>query len=247
VRVVSLDYCADQFVVKLADRGAIAAVSRDAVRSFSYLREEARGLPRVRASAEEVLALAPDLVVRSYGGGAALAGQLERAGVRVHQIGWGEDFDAVRANVRAAAVALGQRARGEALVAAFDARLAALRQAAPLETLYVTAAGVTTGPGSMIHTLMASAGLANFQTRPGWNPLPLERLAADQPDLVATAFFDTGAGAAAGDTWSPARHPLAQRMMRDVPVVALDGATTSCAGWFVLDAVEALARAGPAR
>ena len=47
-RIVSLDYCADQFVLGLADRERILALSPDAVKDFSYLRAEAAGLPAVR-------------------------------------------------------------------------------------------------------------------------------------------------------------------------------------------------------
>ncbi|MEZ5998409.1 MAG: hypothetical protein R3B98_06925 [Hyphomonas sp.] len=69
-RVVSLDYCADQFVLGLADREQILAVSKDAEKPFSHLRDRAAGLPKVRAAAEDVVALKPDIVVRSWGGDA---------------------------------------------------------------------------------------------------------------------------------------------------------------------------------
>ena len=80
MRIVSLDFCADQYVLKLADREQILAVSPDAVREFSYMRETAQGLPTVRSVAEDVLILKPDLVVRSYGGGPKAGDFFERAG-----------------------------------------------------------------------------------------------------------------------------------------------------------------------
>ncbi len=244
LRIVSLDYCADQFVLKFADPDAIVALSPDAAKPFSYLRAHAAGHATVRPSAEEVLALEPDLVVRSYGGGPALQAALERAGVRVHQIGWGDGFDAIRTNMRAAATAVGQPARGDAAVAAFDARLSAVVPAESVSALYVTAGGVTSGPDGMVGALFSAAGLSNFQTRPGWNPLPVERLALEQPRITATAFFD---GAVRGqDFWSSARHPIVTRTVASRPQAELDGATVSCGGWFVADAVETLAAAGRA-
>ena len=242
--MVSLDYCADQFVLKFADRSAIAALSPDAGKPFSYMRAQAAGLPMVRPSAEEVLALQPDLVVRSYGGGPALEAALERAGVPVHQIGWGDGFDAIRANMRSAAAALGAPERGEAAVAAFDARLAAVAPASGARALYVTSGGVTSGPDGMIGALFDAAGLVNMQTRPGWNPIPVEQLAREQPQMTATAFFD---GAVRGqDFWSAARHPIVTHVVASRPQAALDAATVSCGGWFAADAVEALASAGRA-
>lgn len=242
LRVVSLDFCADQFVIKLADRNHILAVSPDATRDFSFMRAEAKGLRQVRPDAETILALKPDVVVRSYGGGPQIVPFLERAGIKVHQIGWGEDFAAVRTNVREAAEALGQPARGEAVMADFDRRLARLKPAPQVSALYVTPGGVTTGPGSLVDRMMVKAGLVNFQTQKGWNPLPLERLVTEQPAMVVTAFFT--AQSPHQDYWSQARHPLVRQMLRDLPVARLNGGATACSGWFMVDAIEAMAATG---
>lgn len=242
LRVVSLDFCADQFVIKLADRRNILAVSLDATRDFSFMRAEAKGLRQVRPDAETILALKPDVVVRSYGGGPQMVPFLDRAGIKVHQIGWGEDFAAVRTNVRAAAEALGQPVRGEAVVANFDRRLARLKPAPQVSAIYVTPGGVTTGPGSLVDTMMGQAGLVNFQTQKGWNPMPLERLATERPAMVVTAFFTEQSPHQ--DYWSQARHPLVQHMLTDLPVARLDGGAMACSGWFMVDAIEAMAATG---
>jgi iron complex transport system substrate-binding protein len=242
MRIVTLDDCSAQFVLKLADRDAIAALSPDAAAPFAYLRAQAAGLPRVRPTAENILALEPDLVVRAYGGDAGIGPLLQRAGVPVHQLGFGQGFDAVRANVRGVAAAVGQPARGEAVLADFDRRLAALQATATgASMLYVTRGGVTTGPGSDVDLMIRSAGLRNFETRPGWNPLPLERLVSGAPEMAATAFF--GADGGDLDYWSSARHPVIRRILRDAPVAALDGATTVCGGWYMIEAIETLAAA----
>lgn len=241
-RIVSLDYCADQFVLKLADRAQIAALSTSAASGFSYMRTSAAGLPQVRARAEDVLGLRPDLVVRSYGGEANIAGLLARARTPLAQLAYGEDFEAVRGNIRAMAAAFGHPQRGEALVAEMDARLAAIQPGGKRTALYVTPAGFTTGPGSLVDALLRAAGLENFETAPGWRPLPLERLAGERPDMVAAGFFNTHTTAA--DSWSSMRHPIALRQMRERPVVHLDGAWIACGGWFLVDAAEALAAGG---
>lgn len=241
-RIVSLDFCADQFVLKLADRTHIAAVSPDADASFSYMRVAAKGLPQVRPDAEAIIALAPDLVVRTYGGGPQLAAQLEQAGIKVHQIGWGEGFDAVRTHALETAKALGEEARGADMVAEFDRRLAAIKPAQGLTALYVTPGGVTTGPGSMVDAMMARAGLTNFQATPGWSSLPLERLTEARPDILVTAFFTDQSSQQ--DYWSAARNPMIGDLTRSIPVVRLEGATTACGGWFMMDAMEAMAKTG---
>ncbi|URW76691.1 ABC transporter substrate-binding protein [Sphingomonas donggukensis] len=241
MRVVSLDYCADQYVLKLLPAARIAAVSPDARAEFSYMRGAAAGVPQVRASAEDVLLLRPDMVVRSYGGGPNVAPLLARAGVPVLQLGYAEDLAGVKRVLIEAADGLGEHAAGAAMAAEIDARVAKLAKAsAARSALYVTPGGVTTGPGSLVDAMMRAAGLRNFQTQAGWAPLPLERLAYAKPDVVAAAFFDTRWNRA--DPWSATAHPVARAAFRGRPTAALPGAWTACGGWFVLDAVEAMAK-----
>lgn len=241
-RIVSLDFCADQYVLRFARRADILALSPEARRRYSYLRAEAAGLAQVRPRTDDVLALGPTVVVRSYGGGPGIETFLARAGVEVVQLGYPESLADVRAEVLRVGAALGNRQAAMEVAADMDRRLAALARdpggRAPA-TLYLTPGGVTAGAGTMIDELIAGAGLANFQTRPGWNPIPLERLAYERPDLVAAGFFESKPL----DPWSAARHPVARTRLEGVPVVPIEGAWTSCGGWFLVDAVEALAAA----
>jgi iron complex transport system substrate-binding protein len=240
-RIVSLDYCADQYVLKFADRENILALSPDAKKRFSYMRAAAEGIPTVRPRSADVLALQPDLVVRTYGGGHDIADFMKEPGVPVVQIGFPQSIAEVRTEVLRVGTELRKPDEAAELVADMDRRLAALadRPGRHREVLYMTPAGVTAGEGTLVHELFVAAGLRNFQDRPGWNPLPLERLAYERPDLIAAAFFESQTNHV--DNWSAARHPVARAQLRELPVVPLEGAWTSCGGWFLIDAVEALA------
>lgn len=240
MRVVSLDLCADQYVLKLLDRERILAVSPVATADFSYMRDAARGLKVVRPIAEDVLVLKPDLVVRAYGGGPNATAFFERAGVPVLTVGWASDIASVFNIIETISAGLGEAQRGAEVVSDMRARLDSIRAANPARAaLYMTPSGVTTGPGSLVHEMIVAAGLENFQTQPGWQSLPLERLAYERPELVAAAFFDTHTNHP--DAWSPMRHPVARAQLKDQPVVPLKGAWTACSGWFLMDAVEAMA------
>ena len=240
-RIVSLDYCADQYVLKFADREDILALSPDAGKRFSYMRAAAEGIPTVRPRTADVLALQPDLVVRTYGGGHDIADFMKEPGVPVVQIGFPQSIAEVRDEVLRVGTELGKPDEAEKLVADMDRRLKALaeRSGPQREVLYMTPAGVTAGEGTLVHELFVAADLRNFQDRPGWNPLPLERLAYERPDLIAAAFFESKTNHV--DNWSAARHPVARAQLLELPVVPLEGAWTSCGGWFLIDAVEALA------
>ena len=106
-------------------------------------------------------------------------------------------------------------------------------------TLYVTPGGVTGGPDTLIDEMILAAGLSNFQEEAGWHSLPLEKIAYQQPKYVATAFY--GVETNHSNFWSAARHPLIRNQLANQTKISLDGATTSCGGWFLLDAIEKLA------
>jgi iron complex transport system substrate-binding protein len=237
-RIVSLDYCADQFALGLADRSQIVALSPHAQDDYAYLRDEAAGVRQTPPTLEAVMALEPDLVIRTYGGGMAIGAQLERLGVPVVQLDFAEDYLSIAGNIQKAAQAFGHGARGEALAGAMLSALAEPAAPRGLRALYVTPGGVTSGRGSMIDALMTSAGLTNYVEGPGWPALPLEQLALDPPDVIITSFY--GSAYARLDSWSSAQHPVLQRLLAQRPVIALDAALVSCNGWFVAEAVQRL-------
>ena len=244
-RVVSIDYCADQFVLQLLETNRILAISPDAEKQFSYMRERAKGIPQVRPIAEDVLALQPDLIVRLYGGGSKATNFFERAGVPVVQLPFVNDIEGIRQSILTVAEQLGATERGEMLVREMDDRLSAMQgQPSGRSVLYMTPTGVTSGPGTLVHEMLMAAGLQNFEGRKGWHDLPLERLAYEAPDIVAASFFDSHTNHAS--LWSAMRHPIARKQMLGLPTAMLDGAWTSCGGWFLLDAIEALAEVGNA-
>ena len=241
MQIVSLDFCADQFVLKMIERERILALSPDAEKSFSYMRDRAKNIQSVRPTAEDVLVLKPDLIVRSYGGGPNAAAFFERAGVPILNVGWAGDIEGIKTVTLDMAEKLGEAEKGAAIAADIDARLKAIKSKpnAKKNALYMTPTGVTSGEGSLIHEMILAAGLDNFQKQSGWRPLPLERLVSEQPDLVAAAFFESTENNK--DFWSAMGHPIAKKQLQDRPNVELQGAWTSCSGWFLMDAIEALA------
>ncbi|MDI1294591.1 MAG: ABC transporter substrate-binding protein, partial [bacterium] len=63
-RIVSLNLCADQLLIALADRRQIAGLTHNASDpQMSAEAAAARGLPILHGSAEEVLAIDPDLLI----------------------------------------------------------------------------------------------------------------------------------------------------------------------------------------
>jgi len=241
-KVVSLDYCADQFVLGLADRDQILAVSKDADKPFSHLHDKAAGLRKIRNTAEDVIALQPDLVIRSWGGDARALEFYKSLDIDTFQIGYASDLEGAVRITQEAGAALGQAARADALVAAMPAPKAPEGRT----TLYLTPSGVTAGPGTMVDAIIQAAGLTNAETNPGWHSIGLEGLVQAPPTAVLTAFF--GFDADATDQWSAARHPVLQRILNDADTYAMDESRLTCPAWFVADeAADLSAELGGAR
>jgi iron complex transport system substrate-binding protein len=243
-RIVSLDYCADQYVLGLADRAQIAALSRGSQRDDAYYRDRARGLNQTRGSLEEVLALHPDLVVRNWGGPWDAPAVYARFHTPVLEVGDVHDFAAARRLLLRAAIVMGQKARGETLARDLDIRLARLAENAPAQpppTIYLSAAGAVAGSGVMLNAVIESAGGRNAWRGEGWTILPLERLVETPPAFIATGFFDTGRTHM--NAWSPSRNPVFVRMLARARRVDLPAGSISCEAWTEIDAAEILAAA----
>ncbi|MDB5440338.1 MAG: transporter substrate-binding protein [Caulobacteraceae bacterium] len=245
-RVFSLDQCADQFVMALVSRPDIVGLSYRADDADSYLRAQARGLPLGRVGLEPILAKRAQLVVRYWGGDPTLTRALERRGVRVVRIEDAQTFDGVRANMRAVAAALGQTARGEALVRRMDGELAEARGAGRgRSALYLTSGGFTAGPDTLVGAMIAAAGFRNVAGRMSFQPIALERMTLSPPDALVLGFFDPEA--LATQRWAFGRHRIVRKLARERTLARLPSDILACPAWFAADGPARLAAAARAR
>lgn len=241
-RVMSLDSCADQYVLALAPRDSIVGLSHRAVSRDSHMREAAIGLPLRRATFESLVAARPDLVVRLWGGDARLSKALESKGVTTVTLDDAADFEGVRANVRKVAAALDRRAEGEAIVARMDAQLARSAGAGKgRSALYLTPGGFTAGSGTLIDAMLKAAGYANASRTPYFSPVSLEGLVMRPPAAVVLGLFDVARAGA--DRWGPGRHAALRRVVSTRTAASLPASVVGCPGWFAADGARILAEA----
>ena len=239
-RIVSLDQCADQYVLALSPREEIVSLSPRASAFDSYMRAAAKGLPELRPSAEAVLAERPTVVVRSWGGGMGVSALLKRRGVQVAQIAEADDFPTIRANIQLVSAALGQPRKGEALVAGLDDDLAVAKGAwGDRRGLYLTSGGFTAGRGTLIDAMMRAAGMRNAAARAGFGDVRLERLVLNPPKMLVLGFFEPQGGS----RWAPGRNGAVQRLIAGRRTIRLPAALLGCPSWFSAKAARLLAEA----
>ena len=243
-RIVSLNVCVDQLLVELVEPDRIAGVSRLAADpKVSALPGKLSRFKALRGSAEEVLALQPDLVLAGEFTTGATIDLLKRLGKTIVTVPLASDFDAMRAGIRQIASAVGEDEKGEAMIAEFDERLSAARstiRSRPTAIAY-EANSLVSGSHTLMDAALDAAGYRNLardlKLGPGGR-LPLEMLVAAPPDLIVLANAPDDYRTAAADNL---RHPALMRVLQSRPSIVLPAPYWICATPKIADAVELLA------
>ncbi len=242
-RIVSIDYCADQVLLGMVHRSRIAAVSVDVASDPLFSLPRARGIPRVRPSAEEVLALRPTLVVRSYGGGPRFETVMRRAGVATYTLPYAGSLADIGPGLSATGARLNAAVAASTLRANLAAAVSRARNASRTgdRALYVTPGDVTAGTDSLVADILRTAGYRPYLDRAGWHRLPLERLAGRRPAIVVRGFHESRAYQQ--DRWAASGHGLLTQSLKGVPVVDIPGSELACGNWLVGSALDRLSSA----
>ncbi|WP_439814571.1 ABC transporter substrate-binding protein [Zavarzinia sp. CC-PAN008] len=243
-RIVSLNLCADPFLVALADREQIAALTHFArLPAMSTIVAEAEGLPATTGTAEEVLSLRPDLIIASPYRRKETRALLARYAIPTLEIAPAETFQAVIDQTRRIAEAIGQVERGEALVRSMTERVAAL-EAEPVGrgalALYYQRRGFVTGTDTLIDEMMGRVGLVNVAKGLGRRSifrLGLEQVIQARPDLIIVNM-DTSRVTDQGSALLV--HPALDRIVPQHRRLFLPEALTVCGSPAYPDAVALL-------
>lgn len=237
-RVVSLNLCADQLLLALADRSQIAGLTSNAASAeMSAEAAKARGLRLLGSSAEEILEIRPDLVVGMFGGGRSP--MLMGRPYRTLDLASANTFDEIVVAIRRTAAAVGHPDRGERLIATMRRDLAAVpRVGRGRVAAYYQRRGYLTGTGTLVDDLMKRMGLVNLAAKlgkPALSQVGLEEMVAARPDfLIVESATDQ-----VSDRGSEMLHHPA---LRGIPRISIPQAWTVCGGPAYVTAARSIAR-----
>lgn len=246
-RVVSLNACLDAILVHVADRGQIAALSHYAREPVgSTISEVAKTLPFTWETAEEVIALRPDLVLTSRHSALATRNALGRMNIPTALFAVPDSVAASLDQVREVARLVGRPARGEALIARIETAIAASAPplgARPLKALIYQPNGFAAGRGTLMDEMMTRAGFENVAGRYGlgkWGNVPVERLLADPPQVLLSGVPVQGSR-----TWADRvmRHPALASLSGRMVQAQLEEKLLYCGGPVLIQTAAALAEA----
>lgn len=244
-RIVSLNQCLDAILVELVPAERIAAIShysRDPLRS--PIAELAQRLPITYESAEEIVALRPDLVLASRHSAIPTRNALRRVGIHYELFDVAFSVADSLAQIRRIAALVGNAAAGEALVGRIEHAIDIARL--PPGGRRLTAAvyetgGLTAGSSTVTDDLMQIVGLDNLAARYDirtHQPMQLELLVAAPPDLLLVGEVPAEAG-------TQAARIVQHRALRKLPSKRWEfpARFMYCSGPTIVEEVAALAAA----
>lgn len=238
--IVSTNPCTDAILVELADPERIAAISHYShdPGASSIAIEVARRFPATAGTAEEVIALAPALVIASSFTPPATREAFRRAGLSAHYLEMPATVEEAKAQVRRIAAAVGEAQRGEALVARIDRAVAGARHdGAPIPALlWHGGDGVVSGGGTLIDALLTLAGFRNASADYGvrfTGYLPLEHVVLDPPRVMLTPLSESDRGIVL-------RHRAIAASGGKVIEAEFPGRLLNCGGPTIVAALERL-------
>lgn len=239
--VVSLDYCADQFVLLLADKEQILALSKASEDIYSFYRTRAKGIPKTQSTIEEVIMLKPDIALQTYRAAAHMGEMTSRSDIGLFTTHYGSDPETVYRNIELVGNTLKQENKAKEFINQYKKRFEELasKKKENLKIAYVTPSGITAGVGTSVNDIIKLSGFQSYAAAHGlngWQSLPVELLVMDPPDMFITGYFEKGA--VTQSRWSLSRHDQIFEMMQKIPTTNIPSSFMSCNGLFIVDAAE---------
>ena len=225
-RIVSINLCADQLVLALADREQIAGLTKNATdTAMSGEAAKAPGIPLLSNSAEQILAIEPDLIVGMPASRSAALAALPKQNYPLLDLATANTLGEIYASIRQTALAVGHPERGAALIARMEGEMADLpKPGKGRVAAYYQRRGYMTGTGTLIDELMTRVGLVNLAEKLGKPPLSqlsLEEMVAAEPDFL---IVERATDQVTDQGSEMLHHPA----IRDIPRISIPQAWTVC-------------------
>jgi ABC-type Fe3+-hydroxamate transport system substrate-binding protein len=244
-RVASLNLSSDEILVEILPPERLVSVTRwaDAAGTSNVVgRVPAAAYRFQKADMEQLVALAPELVVVSEYTDADFLKLVERSGIRWHRMQGLSSLAGVRAAILDLGRVVGAEEAAGRLVARYDAILAdvATRLAgAPKPRVLYWSGGMTAGADTAIGALIESAGAVNVGREIGVEgiaPPGAERAFVADPDVILVTSWPGGVEAVKD-------HPLLSRLraVREGRIVVMPNELVVALSQYTADACWDLA------
>ena len=246
--VVSINLCADELLIALADPAQIADLSIYATDpNLAFLAGEAKRFRHDAGAAETVVAMAPDLVLAGRFSKRETRATLTTLGYRLVELEPARNIADSVAQIRKVASLLGHPERGEGLISRIDeardraATAVSIGSGNRRSVAVYLRRGYVTGSNTLTDELLSLVGLDNAGSRLAGRTggvVPLEKLIAAPPDYLLVSSRQ----APAEDQGSALlAHPALAALFPPEKRIALPDRLTVCGGPSLPAALDWLA------
>jgi iron complex transport system substrate-binding protein len=243
-RLVSMNVCTDQLVLKLADPEQILGLSRFSRDGWQgAAADDLARYPVLSGGAEDVLLIRPDIVVASAFDKRSTRELLKAKGLRLAELPVPRTLDEARQQIREAGDITGHPNRAAAEIARLDAALARARRAVSerhYRVLPLSRRGWVAGSDSFVGSLLSETGLRSAAGDLGFSFggfASLEAIVNLRPDFIVVS---QAGDYARDDGQAFLLHPALERFYPPSKRIVIPERMTECGGVMLADALDAL-------
>ena len=240
-RIVSLNLCADPYLMEFATPEQIIALtwnSHDPTQSPFAAR--AASYPVTGGRLEEIVELAPDLVILSPFSMANRRQTLHRLGIATLTLNAANDYETAREEIITLGRAIGREAQARDYLSNLDTQMARLvRQGISAGLLNIQRRGLTTGAGHILDDIIHRAGAQNLGriAGDGMVAVNLEHVLMLRPDYLLMIGSPPEAVDRGTEVFA---HPVLRKKFPPDRRITLPASMVLCAGASTPMAVAAL-------
>lgn len=243
--VVSINLCTDQLLLNIAAADQILSLSWLASDpDESMLAVAASAYPLNYGTAEEIIRLAPDVVIAGRYTNPYTKSLLVKLGFTVVEVDPARSMADVEKNLLLIGEAIERTQAARSVIAALRIRSSSLRasnaRTAPVRAIVIRPGGYTIERDSIAGEMLKLAGIEDQATTLGldaWGSLSVETLLRADPQLMIVSDYKLDTASLANAWYA---HPAVTGLIRQRPTVRLPVSYWTCGVPQSLDSVEIL-------
>jgi iron complex transport system substrate-binding protein len=245
-RIVSMNVCTDQLLLPLADPEQILGLSRYSRDAWqSWAADDASRYKILSGGAEDVLVLAPDIVVASQFDKRSTRELLKEKGLHLAEFAVPRNLIEAKAQIRQMGEITGHSDRAAAEIARLDAAIARARSIVAdkhYSVLALSRRGWVSGSDSLVSSLLAETGLFNAAGDLGVaysGFASMEAIVNLKPDFI---LVSEAGDRAEDDGRAFLLHPALERLYPPSRRIVIPERLTVCGGVMLADALDVLVK-----
>jgi iron complex transport system substrate-binding protein len=242
-RIVSINLCTDELVLRLADPKNVVSVSYLSRNYYSNVIDLAEGIPVNHGLAEEIVPLRPDLVVSGLYTTRTTTALLKRTNIPVLDLDVPRTIQEVMDQYRDVGGALGEPERAKRIVDEMEERLAAMPPAPPPplpRALVFNLNGFTIRKRSLEDDIITRAGMEDLSRTFGierYGQISLEKVVTSKVDVLILSQLRDRPPAIGSEVL---RHPVLDAISDRTRQIVVPSKLWICAGPENVDAIDLL-------